>query len=302
MKDQAILCTHCGELGWEILRFQPHVLWTKLKKYNNNVKLIVQTRPDRYDLYGTYANDFEPLNLDPKLKSDCFGIMGLDDRTYYKITSSFYNKYKDLFDIKEHIFPLLEKNKYCQKDQFSKYEMIYKFKPREENLKLVKNWIPFDKPIVALAPRYREGFFRNWPYWVELYNLIYNDEYLINNFTFILCGKPSEYIPDPENRFFDINNISLKKNTSLIGITIEIIKSSLLLCGSQSGLPNLSNLIGTPTLQFGHEQTQHEKTYNVKNTPTTFIKTGNSKSNYDKLTALDVFTKLKNLIIKGRKK
>jgi ADP-heptose:LPS heptosyltransferase len=58
---------------------------------------------------------------------------------------------------------------------------------------------------------------------------------------------------------------------SLVGVIIEIIKNSVLTIGSQSGIPNLSNLLGTPTLQWGHERHEHSKTYNVKNTETIYI-------------------------------
>ena len=60
-------------------------------------------------------------------------------------------------------------------------------------------------------------------------------------------------------------------NTSISGLTIAAIKRSVLTVGSQSGIPNLSNLIGTPTLQWGNQKHLHEKVYNVKNTQTIFL-------------------------------
>lgn len=299
MKDQAILCSHMGELGWEILRFFPHVIWNKTVKYKNEVKLIAHTRPDRFDLYGTYADEFEPLDIPNNFTADCFKIKEIDEINYKKIVDDVYKKYQDKYDIKTHIFPNISKDNFSKKDQFNHNQMVYNFKPRKENAIEITNRIPSDKPIIGLAPRYRKNLFRNWSHWIELYDLIYKDEYLRNNFIFIIFGKSNEYIPDPEKRFFDINDIPLTENTSLIGLTIEAIKKSILFCGSQSGLPTLSNLIGTQTLQFGHEQWQHEKTYNVKNTKTTFIKTKSSKT-YDELSANIVFEKLKKLLKKRK--
>jgi len=303
MKENAILCSHLGELGWEILRFCPYIIWNKSKKYKNNVKLIIHTRQDRYDLYGSYADIFEPLILPPELKADCFGVKGFKNNKYSAILKEVHNKYKNRYEIKEHIYPILKNNQFQRKDQFHQNKMIYDFNPRPKNIELVNTWIPNDNPVVVLAPRYRDGFARNWPHWIELYDLIYNDSYLINNFTFVLCGKDPEYIPDPECRFHDINLFEQTEDTSLIGITLAVLKKALLTVGSQSGIPNLSNLVGTPTLQWGHEQWQHEKTYNIKKTPTSFLKVGNNRSNYGELKAGTVIKEIKRLLkSKGRSK
>ena len=128
-----------------------------------------------------------------------------------------------------------------------------------------------DKPLVTLAPRFRnQGKKRNWPYWLQLYDLISTDDYL-QKYNFILCGRSPEYIPDPQKRFFDVNDIPIQENTSLVGYTIEVLRRSILTVGSQSGIPNFSNLIRTPTLQWGHEQHAHATKYNVKKTPTQFL-------------------------------
>ena len=50
-----------GELCWEFFRFAPYAI--HLKKNNPNSRLIVLTRPSRFDLYGQYADILVPLRL-----------------------------------------------------------------------------------------------------------------------------------------------------------------------------------------------------------------------------------------------
>ena len=123
---------------------------------------------------------------------------------------------------------------------------------------------------MVIAPRFRKGIKRNWKNWEELYDLICKNEFL-KNFNFIICGKKPDYIIDPKNRFYDVNNISLNTKTSLIGITMESIKRSVLTVGSQSGIPNLSLMLKTPVLEWGNEKRYHTKTYNPKKTNIVFL-------------------------------
>ena len=116
IKEKAILCTHIGELGWEILRFQPYVLWNKLHKYKG-AKLIVHTRPDRFDLYGEFGDVFEPLPISNGT-ADCFTIKGMTDERYTQILNTFYEKYEDDYEIQEHIFPIITGPNFARKDQF----------------------------------------------------------------------------------------------------------------------------------------------------------------------------------------
>ena len=259
-----------GEIGWELLRFAPYVIHKKVKHYKNNVKLVVCTRKDRFDLYGEYADELIPLDIEgdyTKLKCDCFRLIGYDITKYDKLVMSFRNKYDGVL---EHIFPKLHKKMFAKKDQFNWNEMIHDFKPRPNNKILIDNLLP-KKDSIILSPRYRKGFKRNWPYWEKLYDLIEKDS-ILKNYCIIICGKTPEYLPDPKNRFIDINSIEQTEGTSLVGLTIEAMKRSRLTVGTQSGLPNLSNLLGTHTLQWGHEYNQHKTTYNVKKTKCKFIR------------------------------
>lgn len=149
--------------------------------------------------------------------------------------------------------------------------MTYVYKPRQENFDLVDEYLPNEKPIVVLAPRYRNGFQRNWKRWPDFYNLLDQDVTLKNKYNFIICGKEGEYIPDPKNRFFDMNSIPTGEHSSLIGILIAILAKTHFTFGSQSAIPNLSLLFGVEVLEFGCQKRLHTMTYNIKNTPITFI-------------------------------
>ena len=204
--ERAILVGPCiGELYWELARFAPHALY--LKKKDRNIKLIVLTREDRFDIYGSYAHILVPLRIDgdgSKYKPDCFRLLNFPFEEYKRIVKKFSKKYSKRFQITKHIYPKIERRMFLRREQFPRGEMLYKFSPRKDNRDLVEKYIPQDKPIVVLGPRFRKGFKRNWNGWEEFYNLLSSSK-LMKSFNFVICGKPGEYIPDHKNRFYDIN-------------------------------------------------------------------------------------------------
>jgi len=275
-KEKAILSFHCGEFGWELLRTAPHVLWTYRKKYNEEVKLIVCSRYDRYDLYGKDVDVFHPFenHQGSDKKQDCFKLFGFSDEDYYDHIKKLKQLYFEKYNIIETICPKIENRKYTQKNQFLQSEMDYNFKPRDDN-NTVFNFLYKDnseRPIIVLAPRFREGVPRNWEHWQKFYDLI---EPLKSKYKFIICGRTPDVIIDKKNRYQTAvhtrNEWDEDEQWSLVGLTIEIIKNAVLTIGSQSGVPNLSNILGTPTLQWGNEKNAHTKTYNINNTETIFL-------------------------------
>jgi len=243
-----------GELGWEILRFAPMLTYYKQNKYNikQNIKYIVLTRQDRFDLYGKNADILLPLNIEgdyDKFLPDCFKLSKYPIIEYQKIIKLFYNQYKDKYNIINHIYPKIENRLFCNKRQFSQKKMIYEFDPRNDNKLLIEKYVQFDKKIIILSPRYRKNFKRNWKYWPKLFNLIYKDKFLMSEYQFVLCGKEREYIKDKKNRFFDINDIELNKNSSLIGLLLSLMDKAILTIGSQSAIPNLSLLKKTKVVE-----------------------------------------------------
>jgi len=269
MKERAILFgPFIGELGWEILRFSPLVPYHK--KHNPDAKIVVLTRPDRFDLYGEYADILVSLNIDGKYKADCYRAIGFPMEEYKQLTDRLYNQFSKKFNIITHIFPNISGKNFANKNQYSQKQLKYKWKPRLANGEAIKNYILNDKQSIVLAPRFRDGLRRNWPHWKELYDLISNHD-IYKKYNFIICGKPPDYIPDEKNRFYDINKIKLNSEISTIGLTIEAIKRSILTVGSQSGIPNLSMMMGIPVLEWGHQRHLHESTYNVKKTKIYFL-------------------------------
>lgn len=297
MIEKAILIgPFIGELGWEILRFSPLIPYYYKKHHKQNVKFIIFTRQDRFDLYGQYADILVPLRIkgDGTLfKADCFRLTNFPVDEYKKLTSKFNKHYQKRFDIIEHIYPILDGKNFAKKQQFSKngFKYIYQWKPRIKNKKSIDEHVSNNKKCIVLAPRFRKGLRRNWPYWKEFYNLIAKDKYLMQNYNFIICGKNPDYIPDKKNRFYDINNIESNDDVSLIGLTIESIKKSILTVGSQSGIPNISMLLGIESLMWGHQKSLHAKIYNVKKTNVHFL----DDMKY-KLEPISIFKKMKKII------
>ena len=264
-----------GELFWEAFRFAPLLPYYKYKKYkSDNVKFIVLTREDRFDLYGKDADILVPLKINgdyKEYKPNCFRLDGFGEEKYLTIANVFKNKFQKHYDIIEHIFPDISKKQFTNKNQFSRFYMRFEYKPRDMNYQLIDRYIPEDKPIVVLAPRYRSGFRRNWTKWPEFYDKLAKDKVLMRNFNFVICGKRGEYVPDKKKRFFDINDIVLEPNASLVGLLLVLLERAILTFGSQSAIPNISLICGVEVLEFGCQEYLHTKVYNLKKTPVTFV-------------------------------
>lgn len=263
-----------SEFFWEAGRFSCILPYLKRKYKDQKVTFIILTRQENFDLYGVYANIFLPLKIPGdyiKYSPNCFRLNNFPQEQYEKIAINFKIKYKQNYNIIEHFYPKIDKKNFLNKNQFSQRQMIFDFKPRKENYKLFKEYF-FEnkKPLIVIAPRFRKGFKRNWPFWQKLYDTIWTNK-IKNKFNFIICGKPGEYIPDKENRFYDINHMELSNNSSLAGLLIVTLQNSVFTIGSQSAIPNISLLLKVPVLEWGHQKTLHTKTYNIKNTPIKFL-------------------------------
>jgi len=276
MKETAVLMgPFVGEMYWEAARFAPmlpHMLRNKYKK--KKMKYVILTREERFDLYGRCANILVPLRIPGDYKRttpECFRLRGLKQIDYQELAKEFNKKFSKRFNIVEHLYPDIQKGRFDNKNQYPRKLMNFTYKPRHENDDLIQKYLPNDRPVIILAPRYRKGFKRNWKRWINFYNLLWQEKKLLEKYHFIVCGKEGEYIPDPKNRFFDMNSIPIGENSSLIGILLAILKKAHFTFGSQSAIPNLSLLFGVEVLEFGCQKRLHTVTYNVKNTPITFI-------------------------------
>jgi hypothetical protein len=292
VKEKAILFGPViSELGWEILRFSALIPY--YKKHYPDHKFIIFTRPDRFDLYGEYSDILVPLKIEgdgAKYKPDCYRLIGFPKEEYKKLASRFYNQFSKKFDIINHIYPNIDGKNFANKNQYTQKQMKFKWKPRTANYDAIQEYLPSDKKIIILAPRYRSGLRRNWPHWEKLYDLIYSSD-LYKKYSFVICGKLPDYIIDSKNRFYDINRIKITSNISTIGLTIEAIKRSILTVGSQSGIPNLAMMLGVPVLEWGHQRQLHESTYNIKKTKIYFL--DDMKYNIDPFI---IFNKMKEIL------
>jgi len=284
-QDVVLMGPFVGEFYWEAGRFAPMLPAMRTRQYKKrNVKYVVFTREERFDLYGKYADILIPLRIDGDYDTkmpECFRLIGFGKPKVDELAAKFKKKYtNEKYNIIKHVYPNVAKGKFVNKNQFSRNLMLYKYAPRDENYTLVDQFLPKNgKKNVVLAPRFRKGFKRNWNSWPQFYDLLSNDKKLMERFNFIICGKKGEYVPDPKNRFLDMTNIALSVNASLVGLLLVILERSIYTFGSQSAIPNISLLYGVEVLEFGCQKAYHTKTYNVKNTPITFIE--NKKYNID---------------------
>ena len=301
-KGDAVLLGPCvGEFFWELFRFAPLLPYLRKKKYRErDIKYIVLTRKERFDIYGRMASVLVPLQIPGDFVNkwgNCYKLMGLKYTHYEEIANMFRDKYSKKYNIVEHLFPNVRKPYFCNKNQYSKSQMIYEWYPRERNVELVKNYLPTDKPLVVISPRYRGDLKRNWPHWETFFDMVANDTYLMNTFNFILCGKEGEYIPDKQKRFLDLNDIQLDEESSLAGLLLATMSNAFFTFGSQSAIPNISLLYGVEALEFGNQKTLHTVTYNVKKTPVTFI-----VDPAFKILPKNIFNKFRTLLQKKLKK
>lgn len=276
MKEKIILVgPFLGEFYWEFARFAPYIFWKKMKQYEEiDVKLAVLTRPDRFDIYGLYSDILCPLEIEGDgdlYIQNSYRLDNYPKEKYDDIIARFRYTFEFNYEVIEMIQPDISKAMFARKDQYKYSEMIFDFKPRPENKEVIKKYID-DKPCIILAPRFRNKMKRNWSYWNELYDLIYNSEYF-KKYNFIICGKYPDYYPDKNNRFLDINKFKYSEiyTTSTSGILMEILKKSILTIGSQSAIPNISLLFGVEVLEWGHQKKFHTIDYNINKTKVTFI-------------------------------
>lgn len=276
MAEKAILMgPFVGEFFWEFFRFAPMLPFFQKKKYpGKNIKYIILSREERFDIYGKKADILVPLRVKGDynvVMPECFRLTNYPLDEYYKLVSDFKRKYEQRFQIVDHIVPDVTKGQYLHKTQFSQQNMIFEYEPRDENYRLVKSYLPTDKPLVVISSRFRRGFRRNWPHWQIFFDKLWENEGLRKDFNFIICGKPGEYIPDKYDRFYDMNKIVLGEASSLVGLLMCIMENTFFTFGSQSAIPNISLLYGVEALEFGDQKSYHTKTYNIKHTPVTFL-------------------------------
>ena len=130
-----------GELSWEYFQFAPYIIY--LKKEHPDKKVIVFTRPSRFDLYGVYADILVPLKLPNWTKNHqrAFTIDSFDKEEYEFLAETYRKQYRSRFKIIEHIYPDISMFYYKLTWQFSRPLMDYDFKPRKHNGLIVDKYL-----------------------------------------------------------------------------------------------------------------------------------------------------------------
>jgi len=275
MKELLLCGPFVGSLSHEYKFFSSHVMWLKMNR--PDLKLAVFTRPERFDLYGEYANYLIPLRIEnDKEKDQIFyksKIIHIDD--YELMIKKIYLMYSKRFDTIHHIYPNIKNFFYKVKYQFQRNQVLYDLQPRKENILVVNNLLKNKSPILIILPKNNQELFgeinkiiqknTNLLFMQSQFNQrdkpVLSQNKLINNYLFITDCDLSEKF------YYNINNLKIIENeTSTIGYLIEIIKKSKFVIAPKGDITNLSLLLKIPTIIIGKKS----KIFNPLNTENIF--------------------------------
>ena len=215
-----------GSLEWELYRFAPYTIY--LKKRTPNIKLVIFTRPSRFDLYGQYADVLVPLNIvgDDESKQDCFKSESFSLSNYKEAVRKFQKSCRKKYIVKKHFYPDIEGFRYKLKWQFPRYQMSYDFQPRRGNTNLVDQM--FSKPTVFVDLSWLESSKKRE---------VLED---LSGYDFINYEDFKEKVtPQLDNK------------TSVLGCVITLLKRSKLTMGNlNSPISHLSILLSTPLVSL----------------------------------------------------
>ena len=242
MKSAFLFGPFIGNLTYELFSYAPHAI--NIKKENPDSNLIVYTRPERLDLYGKYADILIPLRIknDSDVLQHKYLLSGLSKSNYDKMIQLFKRKYRDHYDIKDHIYPDITNYKSHNKWQFSRHMLNYEFKPRSDNKKLINKHIKLNKNryiVVDLSGLYLDESF----YYIEELDRILDKDIMF------ICYNPNKLNTNlifSSRNILDLNILKYDIKTSLIGCLILCIKKALFTISNNfSDATQLSLLLGT---------------------------------------------------------
>lgn len=237
MKSIFLFGPFIGSLSWEFYRFASHAIF--MKKIYPNIKIAVLTRPERFDLYGKYADFLVPLKIenDDVQNQIFFKLKNFEISEYNKLAKQFRTMYKKRFKIEEHFYPDIIDYRFKVRWQFPRFKMDYGFMPRNKNVEIIKDTLP-KKSLILITP----------PYDINLMQILSSciiKNKLHRKYLFITCGEYGDV-------FYNVDNIPLNNETSKIGYLIEIIKKSRLVIGPKSDFTHLSLLLKKPVISWGN--------------------------------------------------
>jgi len=223
MKSKAFLFgPFIGELCWEFFRFAPYAI--HLKKNNPGSRLIVLTRPSRFDLYGQYADILLPLRLknDADLERNAFKLDSYKEENYYTIVKYFKDKFKKRFNIVSHSYPDIRLWRYKVKWQFPRDKMDYDFLPMNENKdlaqRLMYQYVGIVDSLATDKKIEREDIIDMTDLMCRITNFTTNNPTTLG--CLIECIKLAEFVVGDIR--YDISHLSLLLGTSLIHVEPSI--------------------------------------------------------------------------------
>jgi len=236
IKENAILVgPFIGELWWEIFHFSGHILYQKIK--NPKTKVIVLTRPNRFDLYGCYCDVLIPLKIENEREygQECFTLKNFSVPYYNAIIKKFRESYENKYNVKQHIYPSIDPF-YNLKWQLPRSQFIYTFKPRMINRDITNKIYSLGmKNLVATDVH-------------DLFELADCEMVNISNFVYELKRFPHAKITE-------------------LGCIIELIKACRFFVGNmQSITSRLALLLGVPLIAY-NETYEDTEIRIISNTP-----------------------------------
>ena len=140
--EKAILAGPCiGEFYWEAARFASHIIWKRKIEYpDRNIKFIILTRKDRYDLYGLHADRVFEIDIKDENKycQNGYRLDGFHFTEYESLANHFKTLCRKHYDIIEHIYPDIRKSQFCNKEQYKKDQMIINLSKKYDIKTLMK--------------------------------------------------------------------------------------------------------------------------------------------------------------------
>lgn len=214
LKQKAVLIgPYIGCYQWELSAFVPHVL--SLIKENRSYTYIVFTRPEMFDFYGKYVDIVVPLRF-PENKDLSLGYTNhTDAKSYNELSHKFRNRFVKRYNIVDIIKPEIEGFMHGVKWQFKRNGVLFSFRPREKNKKIVK----------------------------ELYG---TKKYIITDLNNLPTDKDVVTLDDLYEKISTISTFNY--NFSFYGCVIELLRNASLFIGTTKTIYNLSLLMGVPTI------------------------------------------------------
>jgi hypothetical protein len=246
MQSAFLIGPYLGELSWEILRLAPFVAHMK-RVYEKKSKIIVLTRPSRFDLHGLNADVLIPLVLsnDREEIQDGHGIKGFDITDYDKLVKEVRKRLLSKYAIEEHFyFDLSEpfrRVKFQTMRGFNRAKLYYNFRPR-----------PGNKRAVDLLVK-------------DITQMIYID-------TDVRSEQETELLKNYvvfDKSFFEAIRVGLLPDASFLGCCMELMKRCKFVIGSlEKPISLLALMLGIPLMIISENIREDEvKMLNPVHTP-----------------------------------